>query len=259
MRAACCAALFGAWAVFGCTSHNARPTAAVQGCHVETAPVMPGPAQGWDKDVEDCAYAPEARGSASRSLYSALSDGALEVPPQPDILLAVRSAPSFSPSRSLSLRKTSLGEYVLRSIRLRPDHFREPKVELEAVGNEPPEVVLPDVDDIREVHERLLDARTAELLLRVMKAQVARERQLDPKFENVVSVDGTAYRVWQNSSLFEVHSPAGSLGRTVAAVERLARIVDRPAADDCAQLASAYQELREALARAARPCQRGKH
>ncbi|HET9958428.1 MAG TPA: hypothetical protein VFQ61_28225 [Polyangiaceae bacterium] len=71
-------------------------------------------------------------------------------------------------------------------------------------------------------------------------------------YVNVVTFDGTGYRVWQDGRTGEVTSAPSAVGAAVSAAHDLVDLVERPSDKDCGLVADALRELRTALAHARR-------
>jgi len=144
---------------------------------------------------------------------------ALNLPQQPDVLLTIRISPWSRPERALTLRRGESGAYVLRSTR-------------------------------DEVRERFVDSKTAELLLTLWSAAVARKGVAATAEVVSVTLDGTGYRVWLESGAISMANPRGALAVAVSGVHQLEDIVNEPASnDDCARLEEAVAEMTDALYR----------
>jgi len=190
----------------GC-ARDSRPAAPVSACSRTIPPV--GEPRDRDAErvsqfndlkpgVEEC---PEPIGGASDSrleTYNRFVERALGLPPDADVVLALRISPSFQHERALSLRRASDGRYVLRSTRLREDVWGKMMTNIQAqqgavvhLDERSQARGLADVQVTREVRERFVDSSTAELLLALWNSALQREQIVDVSDTMSITTDGT--------------------------------------------------------------------
>jgi hypothetical protein len=197
--------------------------------------------------------------------YEQFMGRALGLPAKGDVVLVIRSSPSFSPDRTLSLVRRRDGSYRLRSTRLVQHVWAEMLARMQAEQGSVIRLdgvhqasALAGLRTTKSVKERRLDTRTAELLLRLWAALAARAQHVREVGVHTATLDGTGYRVWQEGRAITTHSPKlGSvLSVAVASAERLEQLTAEGSEDEESQLEAARFEMVNALQRTRRrePC-----
>jgi hypothetical protein len=257
---------------WGC-ARDARPDAAVSECPgalhaaraARDAAGHTTPRDEVTLGVDECPEAIQNEYASGLATYNRFVERALDLPPGPDVLLAIRISPSFEPDRALSLRRTATGAYVLRSTRLvqnvwsrMMDNMRRQQGDVIHLDEGRQADALREMRMTREIRERFVDPSTADLLLTLWTAALRREQAPNTSDSVVVTLDGTSYRLWAEAGAVSIPNPRGTLGLAMSGTHHLERIVDQPSSEDCALLQAAVAEMADALYRIrhAGPCMR---
>jgi hypothetical protein len=248
----------------GC-ARDVRPAPVVSACQGvirsaraarEATPDRAIPPESPAPGVEECPEPIQEEDARGLATYNRFVERALDLPPGPDVLVAIRISPSFQPDRALSLRKTADGAYVLRSTRLLEDtwsqmmeNMRRQQGHVIHIDERRQAQALDDLRATREIRERFVDSSTADLLVALWAAALKREQVPDTSDTMLVTMDGTGYRVWAKSGAVSMPNPRGTLGIAMSGMTHLERIVVAPSSGDCAQLEAAVAEMADALHR----------
>jgi hypothetical protein len=197
--------------------------------------------------------------------YDRHVDRALGFSPTANELLVIRISPAFSSERTLSLTRRPDGSYWLRSRRLVRQVWGEMMDQMKAQQGDV--IQLDDGHQARALarveipvteKQRRLDRRTAELMLRMWTAIVARAQVVHEVGIVHAILDGTLFRIWVGNTRASTHSPqSGSvLGLAVQAAERLEDFVAENRAENEDLIDEVRFEMNNALERTRRkePC-----
>src|SRR6188768_651823 len=173
-------------------------------------------------------------------------------------LALLQIQPSFSPARSLSVRRRPGGAYVIRSVELTTNVWSQMMEEMRALqgpsvslGAECLEDGLARVTTSRIVRERKIDGATARLIRELWSSVTARAQVVEEINTMTGEGDGTHYEIRLGKRGSVVRSPTeGSiLGDVVSAAEHLETFVQGASSDDKAVLEMARDLMQSALER----------
>lgn len=229
------------------------------------SPGTPQP-EAW-VDADACPAPFAGGGSEDFGTYHAFVDKALGLPAGPEQLAVLRIAPSFSPTRVLSVVRRPAGVYLLRSTRLTTHVWAQMMDEMRALqgpsirlGERSQAEALARVVPSTVVRERKLSPSTAKLIVELWRSLLARAQVVKEVGVATGKLDGTLYDVWYRGAGARTHSPEkGSvLGDVVLATEHLERVIDGTSEDETAELEVARNLLQASLDRTRRkePCLR---
>jgi hypothetical protein len=174
------------------------------------------------------------------------------------VLAVMRIEPSFTPARSLSVRRRPGGSYAIRSVELTPNVWAEMMGEMRRlqgdsirVDGRSLEAGLANVTTAKAVRERQIDAATAQLITRLWKSVTARAQVVKELNTMTGKLDGTYYEIRAGGSGGRTHSPRKNsvLGDLIAATEHLEAFIQRSSDNDEFELEMARDLMRSALER----------
>jgi hypothetical protein len=174
------------------------------------------------------------------------------------VVATMQIEPSFTPARSLSLRRRQGGSYVLRSVELTTNVWAEMMREMGRLQGDSIrmdgrslEAGLANVTTSKTVRERQLDAATAQLITKLWGSVTARAQVVKEINPMTGKADGTYYEIRVGGNGGRTHSPSENsvLGDLVAATEHLEAFIQRSSDDDEFELEMARDLMRSALER----------
>lgn len=219
-------------------------------------------------DSDACPAPLQVAASDGFGPYEAFVDKALGLPAGPDQIAVLRIAPSFTPSRVLSVVRRSDGTYVLRSTRLTTNVWGQMMEEMRAlqggqsfsIDEQSQTEALARIVTSKVVNEHKIPPSTATLIANVWRSLRARAQVTEEIGIATGKSDGTFYELWQQGVGVGTHSPAEGtvLGDVVLATEHLESVVNSTSIDSAAELDVARDLLKSALERTNRkePCLR---